>query len=424
MDTFFSLDDNIFFDPTFLKSECFETSNDQKSDSYSKSDTTSRTSADDMLPLLNRLTITDKVDSSQTGSHRRVEKATQQMLRNVQEIIDTLSDEYFPIKNGEVCWSEENSSLIIEKEGKNSEKKFIINKKDELNSGAGKRVFLGYTESGGLVVYSELKLEKRTNERSQKNFNNEAKNLKIFKDVHEGVIVQYISAIKNHFNDNVIGLVQEYCPMGDLFDFIYDKKFAKLEAPAKFGIFLNCVNALRILKQHNIHHRDIKPENFFLTYQNGELTAKLGDFEYSTTLEEEMSNPRCMGTVRYFAPECYRTYTIYREQIQKKEPIDPTIIAANIANLATDMFALGVVLYEMRKEDIPGYLDFEEEGDLVTSIYHLTDDDINESFSDKIIPNSLEDINRSMLSLDPTKRPTPEALALKVQSIKNNHSWE
>ncbi len=66
----------------------------------------------------------------------------------------------------------------------------------------------------------------------------------------------------------------EYCPEGDLFNYL-KKNRKKLPVPETLFIFRQIVDAFILLNIKGVMHRDLKPENIFLS---NNLTIKIGDF--------------------------------------------------------------------------------------------------------------------------------------------------
>jgi serine/threonine-protein kinase len=101
-------------------------------------------------------------------------------------------------------------------------------------------------------------------------------------------------------------------------------------APADAGqIALSVLSALAALHDHGIVHRDLKPSNIFLSRHG----VKLLDFGIARTLSGAGAVPgaltqsgQIVGTPRYMAPEQLEGQTV---------------------DLRSDLFALGMVLYEM-----------------------------------------------------------------------------
>ena len=84
--------------------------------------------------------------------------------------------------------------------------------------------------------------------------------------------------------------------------------------------------AILFLHNNNLVHRDLKPEQLLINKEkDGRETIKMSDFGMCVELLNGSRNTFC-GTVEYIAPE------ILREKPYKQE---------------IDIWALGVLLYEM-----------------------------------------------------------------------------
>jgi len=105
----------------------------------------------------------------------------------------------------------------------------------------------------------------------------------------------------------------------------------KLGVPARLTLFLQVCSALDYAHQHQIIHRDIKPANILVS---AEGVPKLLDFGIAKILDRDVLGGTVGATqtvFRAFTPEYASP-----EQI-KAEPIRP----------ASDVYSLGVVLYEL-----------------------------------------------------------------------------
>ena len=95
---------------------------------------------------------------------------------------------------------------------------------------------------------------------------------------------------------------------------------------------LDLCDALICCKNHEIIHRDIKPNNIFV--KNGRpATFKLGDF--GVAISTDNSKTTMAGTPRYLAPEIVK--------------------GSKQASHQTDLYALGLVLYELSNQGKPPY---------------------------------------------------------------------
>ena len=127
-------------------------------------------------------------------------------------------------------------------------------------------------------------------------------------------------------NTSII-IVMEFCPNGNFRDIL--RKEAPIGDINKIHQYLfDIVSGLRALRVASIVHRDLKPENILLA-KNGKL--KLCDFGMARQLDGYNANRIC-GTLLYIAPE-----------VIKRKKYSHTI----------DLWALGIILYEMLVNDHP-----------------------------------------------------------------------
>ena len=84
-------------------------------------------------------------------------------------------------------------------------------------------------------------------------------------------------------NESTFSIIEEYCPFGDLSNFLLENK-QKLTIPEIQYIIAQIIICLEYLSTKNIVHRDIKPENFLITEN---FNLKLIDFGTATFLEKK-----------------------------------------------------------------------------------------------------------------------------------------
>jgi serine/threonine-protein kinase len=130
-------------------------------------------------------------------------------------------------------------------------------------------------------------------------------------------------------------IVLEYVP-GELLRALM-KRVSRLPVEQAVHIAIQIADALRYVHDHHVVHRDLKPENIMLTLDGG---VKLMDFGIAldTTLRKLTwaGLSQAVGTPDYMAPE----------QIKGRR-----------GNERTDLYALGVILYEMLTGEVPFHAD-------------------------------------------------------------------
>src|SRR5436305_9012664 len=111
---------------------------------------------------------------------------------------------------------------------------------------------------------------------------------------------------------------------------------------------LQVAHALAFAHQHGLVHRDVKPQNVLIT-QDGD--AKVTDFGIARSMDVEhgvTQTGTVLGTSNYLSPEQARGQTVTR---------------------ATDVYSLGVVLYELLTGEVP----FPGENFVAVAMKHLNE---------------------------------------------------
>jgi len=130
---------------------------------------------------------------------------------------------------------------------------------------------------------------------------------------------------------NVIQIPLEYCPRGDLFDFV--AKTGAFREPYARKMFHNLLSGLEACHDTGICHRDLKPENILVSE---DFALKLADFGFSTELKGHDGSGKLYtkrGTESYMAPE-----------LLMHQPYTGQVV---------DMFALAVILFILVNHNPP-----------------------------------------------------------------------
>jgi eukaryotic-like serine/threonine-protein kinase len=112
----------------------------------------------------------------------------------------------------------------------------------------------------------------------------------------------------------------------------------KLPCDEALDYVLQACEGLAHAHRARILHRDLKPANLFLTEEEGKKTIKLLDFGISKSLDPDTNSQltatsAMLGTALYMAPE----------QLRRKKDVDERV----------DIWALGVILYELLSGEVP-----------------------------------------------------------------------
>lgn len=151
----------------------------------------------------------------------------------------------------------------------------------------------------------------------------------------------------------VNGQVQHYIVMelvtgSTLKDYIEDK--GRLADAEIIRISTQIATALSVAHHHNIIHRDIKPANILLTQDNQVKVTDFGIARISTTATITYTNS-ILGTIHYISPE------------QAK---------GRFIDQKSDLYSLGVVMYEMATGQVP----FDAENSVGVAIKHIQEEPV------------------------------------------------
>ncbi len=187
-------------------------------------------------------------------------------------------------------------------------------------------------------------------------------------------------------SNNTYFMAMEYVPGRTLADALRDLGQISAAKAAEVGI--EVAAALSFAHRNNVVHRDIKPGNILIG-SNGQL--KVADFGIARALGSAADSGltqagAVMGTAAYFSPE----------QAQGGQP-DPR----------SDLYSLGIVLYEM----VSGRVPFTGDNPVAIAYkqVHEAPTPLNQYAPD--VPRAFEAIVARLLAKDPARRyPTAEAV--------------
>ncbi len=183
--------------------------------------------------------------------------------------------------------------------------------------------------------------------------------------------------------DNSYFICMEYIE-GDNLKEIIEKK-GILPPKTVVGYAVQICNALFMAHKNNLIHRDIKPQNILITPEG---KVKVTDFGIAKSLNMDVTKTlNIIGTAHYISPE------------QAK---------GEVLDHRTDIYSLGIVLYEMLTGDVP----FRGDSSIDISLKHINEIPVKPSELIENIPPALEKIIMHCLEKNPQSRyPTVKELA-------------
>lgn len=200
---------------------------------------------------------------------------------------------------------------------------FILERK--LGEGGMSKVFLGRDAAG---QYWAVKiLEMVSNSYLVKKFDQEGNKVGPVLRNHSGIVRTYFA---RQSRDKVLYLVMEYVDGEDLRQYLYRMKNRPMDETAARRILGEACDAVGYAHQCGIVHRDLKPDNIMLTKQNKVKVTDFGIAKFTSAVT--VTSNKLVGTPEYMSPE----------QAQGER-----------VSSASDVYALGIILYEMVTGRVP-----------------------------------------------------------------------
>lgn len=209
-----------------------------------------------------------------------------------------------------------------------------------------------------IVAVKILKDEYLTNEEFKRRFKNESKAIAVLS--HPNIV----KVLDVSFGDRLQYIVMEYVEGITLKEYIEQQGRVKIREALYF--VMQILRALQHAHDKGIVHRDIKPQNIMLI-SNG--TLKVTDFGIATFSRDETKTMTgtAIGSVHYISPE------------QAK---------GSVTDAKSDIYSVGVVLYEM----LTGSLPFQSENAVSVALMQLQQEPKRPRELNPDIPIGLEQI--------------------------------
>ncbi len=175
--------------------------------------------------------------------------------------------------------------------------------------------------------------------------------------------------------DNSYYIVMEYVQGISLKELIERK--GSIDPDIAGNYVIQICDALSVAHKNNLIHRDIKPQNILITPDD---IVKVTDFGIAKSLNTDITRTlNIVGTAHYISPEQ---------------------VGGDVLDNRTDIYSLGVVIYEMLTGDLP----FRGDTSIDISFKHVNEKPIKPSVLIFSIPKKLEKIVMVCMEKKPSRR--------------------
>lgn len=160
------------------------------------------------------------------------------------------------------------------------------------------------------------------------------------------------------------------------------KEFITLNDPISYPQIINIMtqilSGVGYAHRNDVIHRDLKPQNILINKQN---QAKISDFGIAIALSQNSitQTNSLLGSVQYISPERAR---------------------GRMASIQSDIYSLGIILYEM----ITGKVPFEGESAVSVALRHFQEEIPSLKDYDENIPQALENVVLRATAKEPKDR--------------------
>ncbi len=242
-----------------------------------------------------------------------------------------------------------------------------------------------------VVAVKILKDEYLHNEEFSRRFKNESKAIAILS--HRNIVrVNDVS-----FSENLQYIVMEYIDGITLKEYIEQQKVLQWKEVVHF--ITQILHALQHAHDKGIVHQDVKPQNIMLLSDGTIKVTDFGIARFSRAVgQQNEQGDKAIGSVHYISPEQAR---------------------AEITDEKSDIYSVGVMMYEM----LTGKLPFESDNAVSVAIMQMQSTAQKPTSINPDIPEGLEEITLKAMQKDPYKRYQSAAEMLyDIDEFKNNPS--
>ncbi len=240
-----------------------------------------------------------------------------------------------------------------------------------------------------VVAVKILKPEFSTNEDFIRRFRNESKAIAVLS--HTNIVKIFDVG----FSDKIQFIVMEYIDGITLKEFMEQQGIIKWKDSIHF--IIQVLRALQHAHDRGIVHRDIKPQNIML-FPDG--TIRVMDFGIARFAREEGKtiSDKAIGSVHYISPEQAR---------------------GDITDEKSDIYSVGVLLYEMLTGEKP----FDADNPVAIALMHMQNEAKNPKEINDAIPEGLEEIVIRAMQKEPSARyQSASEMTKDIEEFKRNPS--
>ena len=244
-------------------------------------------------------------------------------------------------------------------------------------------------QNGATVAIKVLKQEFLADEQFRMRFENESRAVSILN--HKNIVKVFDVAL----NDDLYYIVMEYLNGITLKQYINQQGHLGWRETLYF--LSQILDALRHAHSKGIVHRDIKPQNIMLLSDGSIKVTDFGIARFSSTNTNTMTD-KAIGSVHYISPEQ---------------------VSADHIDQRSDIYSVGVTLYEM----LTGELPFDADNPVSVALMQLQLDPPSPRQKNPDIPEGLEEIILKCMAKNPDNRYScVEELMEDVERFKQNPS--
>lgn len=196
--------------------------------------------------------------------------------------------------------------------------------------------------------------------------------------------------------EDVNYIVMEYVKGRTLKQII--KEDGKFSSNKAVNAAIQIAKALECAHKNNIIHRDIKPHNILVTEDGIVKVTDFGIAKASNSVTITNSS-KIMGSAHYFSPE------------QAK---------GSYVDFRTDIYSLGIVIYEM----VTGRVPYDAESPVSVALKHIQEPVVPPKQLNESIPESLNRLILKAVEKDPIRRyQTMKDMIVDLKKIENNQNF-